>query len=60
MAVWSVLANFKDMEMQKTRRMGYQGAEAEAYYNEWARKATVDAVQRASGYTPQTPIEKSE
>ena len=56
----TLLANSKDMEMQKIRRMGYRGAEAEAYYNEWFEKATVDAVQRASGFSPSTVIEKSE
>ena len=46
------------MEMQRIRRMGYQADEAEDYYREWFKKATVDTAQRASGYTPHTPIEE--
>ena len=53
-----MLANCKNMEMQKIRRMGYQADEAEDYYREWARKATEDAAQILSGYTPHTPIEE--
>jgi hypothetical protein len=46
------------MEMQKIRRMGVKPDEAEDYYREWFEKATVDAAQRASGYTPRSPIEE--
>ena len=44
--------------MQKIRRMGMNPDEAEAYYYEWAKKATEAAAQRASGYTPHAPIEE--
>ena len=53
-----MLASFKDMEMVKIRRMGVKPDEAENYYKEWFKKATVDAAQRASGYTPSDPIEE--
>lgn len=46
------------MEMQKINRMGYLADEAEAYYNEWARKATEAAARQASGYAPPTVIEE--
>ena len=55
----SMLAQTKDMEIQKARRMGMDQKEAEAFYAEWSEKATELACQRASGYTPpRAPIEE--
>ena len=53
----SVLAESKEMQMATVKRMGYQGKEAEKYYETWFAPAAVTAAQRISGYTvPTAPI----
>ena len=54
----TMMADSKEMEMQKIRRMGVKPDKAEAYYAEWSEKRITGVAQRTSGYTPHTPIEE--
>jgi hypothetical protein len=51
----TMLASFKDAEMQRIRRMRIKPDEAEAYYTQWSQTAAETAAQRASGYAPDKP-----
>lgn len=51
-----LLANWKDLEIQKFRRMGMKPDQAERHYQQWAQKGIEDAARKTAGVTP-PPIE---
>ena len=51
-----LLEDWKDLEIQKFRRMGMKPDEAELHYKQWSQKRIEDAARKVSGVSP-PPIE---